>query len=100
MPVLVPKLEIFFYENTGLSFTIMSYILECMPVGNAAVFTFEKDSNTLGVDAHFSEAGEKSSVSKSIQMRVDRTLELAEAVGKEARGSYPFYNMLYLGGQA
>lgn len=35
------------------------------------------------MDAYFSEAGEKISVLKSIRMRVDKTLELAEAVGKE-----------------
>lgn len=35
------------------------------------------------MDAYFSEEGAKMSVLKSIRMRVDRTLELAEGVGKE-----------------
>ena len=49
----------FFYENTGLSFTIMSYIIE-RSVWNAAVFTLKKDSNALGVGRIFPKRGKKS----------------------------------------
>lgn len=73
----------FFYENTGLSFTIMSYIIERMLCLECCRIYIKKRFECASVDAYFSKAGEKISVLKSIRMHVDKTLELTEGVGKE-----------------